>query len=364
MKTALRAILYVVSTKQGRHVATGAIAGIVAIIAITAFIIQGFFITYFSAFGGTDNDVYVTAINEVKDELNIENNLEPSILRAINYKQKNTVDAEKNDIINLIKQYFIKQESVQRTVTQDDIDNQQLRIDELAALLNSENEKDNPNYETVSYLTEEINIQTVELEKLQNIYDSEADYKYSFLSLDEIKYMLSNPPFSFEDKYINEIEQFVFFQQNANINFDNITFDNETTNEKQKKIVSVATSASEYGIYASEGKCQKWVADIYSKVLGTRGHAESAISAGHSWSVSNDWSTIQIGATVYGTASNKYGHVGIYIGNGNVIHNLDGYVKTQSLESWVKQYNGKCWGWENGKNLTDNPIYNCIGGLI
>lgn len=364
MKTALRAILYVVSTKQGRHVATGAIAGIVAITAIIAFIIQGFFITYFSAFGGTDDDIYTEAVNEVRVELNIENSLEPSILRAVNYKLYDTVDAEKNDIIILIKKYFIKQEPAERTVTQEDIYNQQVRIDELIVLLNSENEKDNPDYETVSYLTEEINSQSIELEKLQNIYDSETDYKYSFLSLDEVKYVLTNPPFSFDDKYINEIEQFVFFQQNANMNFDNITFDNETANEKQKKIVSVATSASEYGIYASEGKCQKWVADIYSKVLGTRGHAESAISAGHSWSVSNDWSAIQIGATVYGTASNKYGHVGIYIGNGNVIHNLDGYVKTQSLESWVKQYNGKCWGWENGKNLTDNPIYNCVGGLI
>ncbi len=106
------------------------------------------------------------------------------------------------------------------------------------------------------------------------------------------------------------------------------------------------------------------MADIYQKVLGSRGHAPSAIAAGRSWSVSSDWSKIQIGATVYGLSSNQYGHVGIYIGNGIVIHNLDGYIKTQSLESWVKSYKGMCWGWENGKNLTGNPEYNCIGGLI
>jgi len=364
LKTALRAIIYIASTKQGRQAAAGTIAGIIAIIAISAFIIQGFFITYFSAFGGTENDVYATSVNEVKAELNIENHLEPSILRAVNFKLHNTMDAEKEDIVNLIKQYFIKQEANKRTVSPDDINNQQLRINELSTLLNSENKKANPDNDTLSYLIEEINVQSVELQKLQNIYDSETDYKYIFFTLDEIKTLLYNPPFSFDEKYILEIEQFVIFQQNAKMSFDNINFNNEAANEKQKKIVLVATTAAEYGIYASEGKCQKWVADIYAKVLGTRGHASSAITAGHSWSVSNNWSTIQIGATVYGTASNQYGHVGIYIGNGNVIHNLDGYVKTQSLESWVKQYNGKCWGWENGKNLTENPIYNCVGGLI
>ncbi len=364
MKTALRAILYLAPTKQGRHISVGAIAGIIAVISTVIIIINGFFITYFSAFGGTNDDAYSIAVQEVKIELNISNNLEPSILRAVVYKQTDSTDADKEDIINLIKTYFIKQEASERSVTQDEIDNQQLRIDELNSQLNFENEANNPDYEIISYLTEEINLQTAELERLQQIFNEEADYKYSFLSLTEIKTMLANPPFSFEQDYINEIEQFVLFQQNANMNFDNITFENEIANEKQKKVALIASAASEYGIYASEGKCQKWVADIYAKVLGTRGHAASAIAAGRSWSVSKDWSTIQIGATVYGTASNKYGHVGIYIGNGNVIHNLDGYVKTQSLESWVKQYNGKCWGWENGKNLTDNPIYNCVGGMI
>lgn len=31
-----------------------------------------------------------------------------------------------------------------------------------------------------------------------------------------------------------------------------------------------------------------------------------------------------------------HGHVGIYIGNGKVIHNLSSTVKVQSLEGWVK----------------------------
>lgn len=364
MKTALRAILFLTSTKQGRHTAAGVISGIIAVIAIIIIIIQGFFVTYFSAFEGSENDAYAVAVNEVKIELKIENNLEPSILRAVFYKLNNSTEADKSDIVKLIKSYFIKAEAYERTVSQEEIDNQQQRVDELTSQLNSESEKDNPDSEAISYFTEELSIQTTELERLQKIYNEEDDYKYSFLSLAEIKKMLSSAPFSFEPDFIDEIEQFVLFQQNANLNFDNISFENETANDKQKQVALVATAASQYGIYATEGKCQKWVADIYQKVLGTRGHAASAIDAGRAWSVSSDWSSIQVGATVYGTASNQYGHVGIYIGGGNVIHNLDGYVKTQSLESWVKQYNGRCWGWENGQNLTGNAIYNCVGGMI
>lgn len=45
------------------------------------------------------------------------------------------------------------------------------------------------------------------------------------------------------------------------------------------------------------------------------------------------------------------GHVGIYIGNGQVIHNLSGTVKVQSLESWVEDFKGFAWGWENNKSL-------------
>lgn len=55
------------------------------------------------------------------------------------------------------------------------------------------------------------------------------------------------------------------------------------------------------------------------------------------------------------------GHVGIYIGNGQVIHNLSGTVKVQSLESWVEDFKGFAWGWENGKNLLGKNQYNCVG---
>ena len=147
------------------------------------------------------------------------------------------------------------------------------------------------------------------------------------------------------------------------IDISSLNFTNETATEQQKKVVIVATNSAEYGIPASKGYCQAWVADVYQVSVGNRGHAASAIAAGRMWSVSKDWSQIQVGAAVYGYSSSQYGHVGIYIGGGMVAHNIGG-VKIESLNSWVKNYKGVCWGWENGKNLSGNPKYNFVGGLI
>ena len=150
----------------------------------------------------------------------------------------------------------------------------------------------------------------------------------------------------------------------SSIDISSLDFTNENANEQQKKVCVVATNSTQYGVVADSGYCQAWVADIYQVAVGNRGYAASALSAGRMWSVSKDWSKIQVGATVYGYASNPFGHVGIYIGNGQVIHNLSGTITLQSLDSWVSQFKGICWGWENGKNLSGDSQYNCVGGLL
>lgn len=138
-----------------------------------------------------------------------------------------------------------------------------------------------------------------------------------------------------------------FNGNNKDIDIGSIDFGDETVNDMQRKLVVVATNSENYGISAKSGYCQAWVADVYQAVTGSRGSAHCALCAAEKWAVSDDWSKIQVGATVYGYASNPYGHVGIYIGNGKVIHNLSGTVKVQSLESWVKDFKGFAWGWEN-----------------
>ena len=136
----------------------------------------------------------------------------------------------------------------------------------------------------------------------------------------------------------------------GSIDIKDLDFSNETVNDTQKKIVAVATNSAKYGISARSGYCQAWVADVYQAVTGSRGSAHCALCAADMWAVSNDFSQIPVGATVYGYSSSKYGHVGIYIGNGMVAHNI-GEIKTQSLESWIKTYKGFAWGWENTNKL-------------
>lgn len=136
----------------------------------------------------------------------------------------------------------------------------------------------------------------------------------------------------------------------SGIDIKDLDFSNETVNDTQKKIVAVATNSAKYGISARSGYCQAWVADVYQAVTGSRGSAHCALCAVDMWAVSSDFSQIPVGATVYGYSSSQYGHVGIYIGNGMVAHNI-GEIKIQSLKSWVKNYKGFAWGWENGNTL-------------
>lgn len=145
----------------------------------------------------------------------------------------------------------------------------------------------------------------------------------------------------------------IFGLGNANdIDLGSIDFGNETVNDTQKKIVAVAMNSESYGISAKSGYCQAWVADVYQAVTGKRGHAHCALCAADMWAVSQDFSKIQVGATVYGYSSSQFGHVGIYIGNGMVAHNI-GEVKIERLDEWIKKYKGFAWGWENGKVLLE-----------
>lgn len=145
---------------------------------------------------------------------------------------------------------------------------------------------------------------------------------------------------------------------NINIDWDSFEFnDSEGLTRNQQKVVAVIKSNQ---IAAKKGYCQAWVSDVYAAAIGKDDSRCCANHAGEAWGASNDWGDIQVGATVYGYngGNNPYGHVGIYIGNGMVAHNI-GYVKVDSLEYWVTRYDGRCWGWNGGVNLTGKTEYNC-----
>lgn len=121
--------------------------------------------------------------------------------------------------------------------------------------------------------------------------------------------------------------------------------------EKQMEVIRIATNSGSYGISAVQGYCQAWAADVYEAAGLPRDGSCCAYHSGMSYGVSSDWSVIPPGAAVYGYAGQQYGHVGIYVGNGLVYHNIGG-VAIDTLSDWISYYDGFAWGWEGGADLT------------
>lgn len=121
--------------------------------------------------------------------------------------------------------------------------------------------------------------------------------------------------------------------------------------QKQRKVIEIATNSDSYGIPANPGYCQAWAAYVYGAAGLPIDGSSCAYQSGVRYGVSNDWSIVPPGAAVYGYSGSQYGHVGIYVGNGLVYHNIGG-VAVDTLSDWIRKYDGFCWGWEAGSDLT------------
>ena len=225
-----------------------------------------------------------------------------------------------------------------------------------------------PDPARIEELKQKIDEVEKKLKKAEKTYSDETGDEYFFYSSTELNAILTSAPFNLSDDDLTEVTNYLLLMNSSgssdDFDFSDVVFFDEDLNNIQKRIVDIALASGDYGIIPGYNQCEKWVEDVYQEAGCSRSGSHCAICAGRAFSVSKDWSKIQVGATVYGTASQQYGHVGIYIGSGLVIHNLSGNVKVQSLESWVKDFNGKCWGWDNRHNLSGNALYNCVGGLI
>ena len=119
---------------------------------------------------------------------------------------------------------------------------------------------------------------------------------------------------------------------------------------------AMADTARRYlGSNNYNGYCQKFVRVVGQNIGLPAGNAASALDACNKWRVSTD-RNIPVGATVYlrgrnkNTNGYKYGHVGIYVGNGNVIHALT-TVREQSLNDMLNTFDYLGWGWQAGVDL-------------
>ena len=124
--------------------------------------------------------------------------------------------------------------------------------------------------------------------------------------------------------------------------------------QAQMDVIRIATNSEAYGIPARGGYCQAWAANVYGKAGFPIDNSSCARVSGERYGVSSDFTIVPPGAAVYGYSSSKYGHVGIYVGGGLVYHNIGG-VAVDNLADWVQRYNGFCWGWQAGTDLTAQP---------
>ena len=100
------------------------------------------------------------------------------------------------------------------------------------------------------------------------------------------------------------------------------------------------------GNHYYDNYCQRFVRECY-EAAGISGSASSAMEAYKKWCVSAKMSNVPRGAAVYFKGTNAYGHVGIYTGNGNIVHAANG-VRVQSLDYCAQKYTYLGWGWQGG----------------
>lgn len=115
--------------------------------------------------------------------------------------------------------------------------------------------------------------------------------------------------------------------------------DYEASSDIQKKIVDACYITPSPG----KGWCAMWVSQVYQNAgLGYIGG--NACDLYRKYAFTSDTSKLKVGMLVMVESSSsgtqaglRYGHVGIYIGDGKVIDNI-GKVRVTTLEDWTKTY--------------------------
>lgn len=124
----------------------------------------------------------------------------------------------------------------------------------------------------------------------------------------------------------------------------------------------VAKAESYLGYEWGKGLCLNFVANMVKMTYGTS--YDSACCAhkyGNSYIDSTSQDNIPIGADVFFTANNgkckcgnQYGHIGIYVGNGYIIHDWNSVVQKHKISDITKSgtYKYRGWGWHGNMSFT------------
>ncbi len=123
----------------------------------------------------------------------------------------------------------------------------------------------------------------------------------------------------------------------------------------QKRVVD----SCYYTASPGQGWCAAWVSYVFANA-GFGSVSGNACDMYNSWCTSSDKSDLQVGMIIAVSthsltyAGAIYGHVGIYIGDDQVMHNI-GPIATYTLNQWISTYGTTVtprWGWANGIDLS------------
>ena len=129
-------------------------------------------------------------------------------------------------------------------------------------------------------------------------------------------------------------------------------------NDKQQAVINACNSTPT----TAAGLCAGWVCNVFDNAGITAPRLTGAKNYFESYCTFSDKSQLKPGMIVAchlsGATGNQWGHIGIYIGNGQVMHST-GQVYTWDLDKWINTYgpNGPKgggevkWGWMGGNAL-------------
>lgn len=125
----------------------------------------------------------------------------------------------------------------------------------------------------------------------------------------------------------------------------------ESASVAQKRIVQSCHSTPSPGL----NWCAAWVSLVYSNAgLGYLGG--NACDMYYAHCTSSNKADLKVGMIVavpsspFGQLGLLFGHVGIYVGDGKVMHNVGG-IATIDVDEWIEKYAFNCtarWGWPSG----------------
>lgn len=123
----------------------------------------------------------------------------------------------------------------------------------------------------------------------------------------------------------------------------------------QKAVVRSCSNVGSPGT----GLCAMWVSMVFADA-GQGYPGGDACDMYDAWCTSSNMSDLKPGMIIAVRTHDKtsagriYGHVGIYVGNGQVMDNI-GSIRTIPVNDWIDFYGGSStpkWGWAMGKNLS------------